>query len=180
MVFFHARIEYMIEPKQLIDNMNRIGVHFLVDEGYSESTDSLSPAELLAGLAAQSDARLRLALIAVLLQRSDFAKDAHQTLALLGEPQKLTFKLYYTAAHYLQKVYVNQLQDVLDPSDGLPDYYSEELKIEKDNSATGQLKRLAERHKEITGLPLNWYGTYIFAAQRVITRLNKERAWATA
>ena len=180
MVNFHARIIHMIEPKQLIDNMNRIGVHFLVDEGYSESPDSLSPAELMAGLAIQSDARLRLALIAVLLQRSDFAKDAHQALALMDKPQKLIFKLYYTAAYYLQKAYANQLQDVSNPYGGLPDYYSEELKIEKNNSATDQLKQLAERHKEITGLPLNWYGTYNYAAQRVITRLKKERAWATA
>lgn len=61
----------------------------------------------------------------------------------------------------------------------LPDYYSEELNIEKDKAVTNQLMQLAERHKEITGLPLNWYGTYNFAAQRVITRLNKERSWAT-
>jgi hypothetical protein len=170
----------MTEPTQLIDNMNRIGVHFLVDESYSESTNPLSPAELMAGLVVQSDARLRLALVAVLLQHSDYAKDAHQALALMDKPHKLIFKLYYTAAYYLQNVYANQLQDVLNPYDGLPDYYSEELKIEKNNSATDQLKQLAERHKEITGLPLNWYGTYNSAAQRVITRLKKERAWATA
>ena len=88
--------------------------------------------------------------------------------------------MYYTAAYYLQKAYAVQLQDVLNPYDELPDYYSEELKIEKNNSVKNQLKRLAERHKEITGLPLNWYGTYNSAAQRVITRLKKERAWATA
>jgi hypothetical protein len=170
----------MIEPRQLVDNMNRIGVHFLIDEGSSESTDSLSPAELMAGLAVQSDARLRLALIAVLLQRPDFAKEAHRALASMDKPQKLIFKLYYTAAYYLQKVYADQLQDVLSPYDRLQDYFSAELKIEKNKSATVQLKQLAERHKEITGLPLNWYGTYNSAAQRVITRLKKERAWATA
>ena len=57
--------------------------------------------------------------------------------------------------------------------DELPDYYSEELKIEKNKSATDPLKLLAERHKEITGLPLNWYGTYNSVAQRVITRLKR-------
>ncbi len=50
---------------------------------------------------------------------------------------------------------------------------------EKDIPASDQLLRLAERHKVITGIPLNWYGTYNHAAQRVITRLKKERAWAT-
>ncbi len=179
MVYFHARIEHMIEPKQLVDNVNRIGIHFLVDESFSDSTETLTPAELLAGLAAQSDARMRLTLIAVLLQRSEFARYAHQAIALMDDPIELTFKLYYTAAHYLQMIYANQLKDVLGSYDKLPDYFSEELKIEKDNHASDQLRRLAERHKVITGIPLNWYGTYNHAAQRVITRLKKERAWAT-
>ena len=169
----------MIEPQLLIDNINRIGIHFLVDQSYSESTITLTPAEILAGLAAQSDARMRLALIVVLLQRSDFAESAYQSLALMDEPDKLTFKLYYTAAHYLQVIYTNQLGDVLGSYETLPDYFSEELKIEKHNSATDQLLQLAESHKEITGIPLNWYGTYNYAAERVISRLNKEKAWIT-
>ncbi|MCJ7657865.1 MAG: hypothetical protein MUO67_01810 [Anaerolineales bacterium] len=169
----------MTEANILIDNLNRLGVHFLVGDGHSGLVDILEPAALISGLVSQSDSRIRLALIAVLLQRPDFANDAHKALDLLDEPQKLNFKLYYTAAHYLQVAYANQLLDLLGPYHMLPDYYSEELNIEKNKSVKNQLMQLAERHKEITSLPLNWYGTYNFAAQRVITRLNKERAWAT-
>jgi len=169
----------MIEPKQLIDNLNRIGVHFLVGEGYPGLAEPLTPAELLAGLAAQSDARMRLALIAVLLQRPEYAEYAQESLELLDETQKLIFKLYYTAAHFLQIIYTDQFRDEFGNYYNLLDYYTEELHIEEDNSVANQLKRLADLHKEITGLPLNWYGTYHFAAQRVITRLRKEQAWAT-
>jgi hypothetical protein len=169
----------MIEASILIDNMNLLGVHFLVGEGYSGLADPLKPAALLAGLTAQSDARMRLALIAVLLQHPEFAKDTQEVLELMDEPQKLTFKVYYTAAHYLQIAYADQLQDVLGPYSELPDFYSKELNIEREDSVTDQLKQLAERHKDITGLPLNWYGTYNHAAQRVIARLRKERTWAT-
>ena len=178
LVYFHARINLMMETNQLIDNMNRIGVHFLVDASDPGLTHSLTPAALLAGLAAQSDARMRLALIAVLLQRPDYANHAHKTLELLDEPQQLTFKLYYTAAYYLQISYANRLNDVLGLYNKLTDYYSEELNIEKDNSVADELRQLAELHKEITGLPLNWYGTYNSAAQRVVARLKKEQAWA--
>ena len=45
--------------------------------------------------------------------------------------------------------------------------------------AVFNLKRLAKRHQEISGLSLNWYGTYNHAAQRVITRLKVEEAWVT-
>jgi hypothetical protein len=96
----------------------------------------------------------------------------------LDEPQQLTFKLYYTAAYYLQIAYANQLNDVLGLYMKLTDYYSEELNIEKDIPVEDELRQLAELHKEITGLPLNWHGTYNSAAQRVITRLKKEQAWA--
>ena len=75
-------------------------------------------------------------------------------------------------------VYANHLNDVLGLYIKLTDYYSEELNIEKDISVEVELRQLAELHKEITGLPLNWYGTYNSAAQRVITRLKKEQAWA--
>ena len=178
LAYFHARINLMMETNQLIDNMNRIGVHFLVDASNPRLTDSLTPAALLAGLAAQSDARMRLALIAVLLQRPDYANYAHEALELLDEPQQLTFKLYYIAAYHLQIAYVNQLNDVLGLSIKLTDYYSEELNIEEDNSVAPELSLLAELHKDITGLPLNWYGTYNSAAQRVISCLKKEQAWA--
>ena len=167
-----------MEPNQLIDNMNQIGVYFLVDASNPGLTDSLSPAALLAELVAQSDARMRLALIAVLLQRPDYGNYAHEALELLDEPQQLPFKLYYTAAYYLQIAYANDLNDVLGLYIKLTDYYSEELNIEKDISIEVELRQLAELHKEITGLPLNWYGTYNSAAQRVITRLKKEQAWA--
>ena len=178
LAYFHARINLMMETNQLIENMNRIGVHFLVDASDPGLTHSLTPAALLAGLAAQSDARMRLALIAVLLQRPDYANFAHEALELLYEPQQLPFKLYYTAAYYLQISYANQFYDMLGLYIKLTDYYSEELNIEKDISVEVELRQLAELHKEITGLPLNWYGTYNSAAQRVITRLKKEQAWA--
>lgn len=168
----------MITPEKLVDNMNRIGIHYLVDEGSSEPPDRLTPAELMAGLAVQSDARLRSALIAVLLQRPDFSRDVNQALALLNKQEESILKLYYTAACLLQRIYANQLQDLLGHHDLLPDFFSEEWNIERSISARDQLKELADLHKNITGLSLNWYGTYESAATRVITRLEKERSWA--
>ena len=103
----------------------------------------------------------------------------HQALIVLDQTEQLTFKLYYTAAYYLQIIYADHLVDTLGSYEKLPDYFSEELKIERHDSASDQLLQLAERHKEFTGMPLNWYGAYDFAAQRVISRLNKEKEWIT-
>jgi len=167
----------MIQANKLLAEMNRIGVHFLVGEDQLVLTEPLSPAALLAGLAAQTDARLRLALIAVLLQHPEFAEQSHAALEMLDDKHHLNFKLYYTAAHFLQIAYKIQLRNILGQFNMLPDFYSEELKITKVGSVTDQLKRLAERHKEISEVSLNWYGTYKHAAQRIITRLELEQKW---
>jgi len=169
-----------LEPDQLISKLNQIGVHFLVGRGYPALTVALSDADLLAGLAEQSDARLRLSIIHVLLQYPDFSKAASEVLDKLNDQSGLVFMLYYTAAHYLQKVYARQLESILGEFDKLPDYFSGTLRIPKTGPADEQLKRLAKRHQEITGLRLNWYGTYQHAAGRVIRRLEAERTWSTA
>jgi len=167
----------MIDAHLLTDNLNQIGVHFLVDAGYPLMRKPFIPSELLAGLASQIDARLRLSLIAVFLQQPDYSNDVYKALEILDEQYRPILMLYYTAAHFLQIIYADQLQDVLGQSSMLPDYFSDKLKISRIGLPTKQLKQLAKRHQEITGLALNWYGTYNHAAQRVITRLEAERTW---
>lgn len=168
----------MNETHQLMQEMDRIGVHFIVGGSYPGPMDPLSPKELLAGLVAHSDARIRLSLIAVLLQHPDYASEVHNALELLPKPQDLALQLYYTAAHFLQVIYHRQLRHVSGQFQDLPDYFSKELHISTEGSATDQLKQLAQTHKKISGLPLDWHGTYRHAAQRVIARLQKEQEWA--
>jgi hypothetical protein len=52
---------------RLVTELNRLGVHFVTGGELEWSAPSLPPAELLAGLASQSEARLRLALIPLFL-----------------------------------------------------------------------------------------------------------------
>jgi hypothetical protein len=99
-------------------------------------------------------------------------------LELLDDSKKLTFKLYYTAAHLLQLAYYQQLQDFLGTYQVLPDYFSEELNIPKEGTSQDRLRQLAKSHRDITNMPVNWFGTYHHAAKRVLTRMQKERKWA--
>jgi hypothetical protein len=122
---------------------------------------------------------MRAAIIAVLMQFPKFGDHAHVTLKLLGEPESLTFRLYFSAAHLLQLIYCDDLKRVLGPFQLLPDLFSDELQLPSEHrSSEDSLKELASRHQEISGLPINWYGTYHHAARRVIARLEKEKEWA--
>lgn len=169
----------MHTARQLTAEMHRLGVHYLVGDSQPGSGQPLSPAELLAGLTVQSDARMRSALIAVLLQFPEFARQAQTVVEMLDQPFHRIFQLYYTAAHYLQSVYKDGLTRVLGRRQKIPDYFSEELHImQGDRPSSDPLRQLANRHQEITGLAINWYGTYHHVAQRVIARLEKEQEWA--
>lgn len=170
----------MTTTGQLIANLNRIGVHFIAGELDSTSIICLTPSEILAELAKHTDARLRLAIIVVLLQRPEFAQYADETLTRLEETGQITFMLYYTAAHILQKVYSQDLENVLGRIDELPELFSDNLGLDPSKAIPEQLIHLADRHKYLTGLPINWLGTYHHAAQRVIARLKKEQAWEIA
>lgn len=169
----------MLAADHLVSELHRRGIHYIAGHGEADLFAPLSPAALQAGLAAQPDARLRAALIAVLLQRPDWAPLAPTVFTRLADPHRPTFQLYYSAAHYLQCIYYEALQRVLGPFPALPDHFSHALNLEPGQpSPEKALERLASRHQEITGLPINWLGIYHHAAQRVVTRLEKEREWA--
>jgi hypothetical protein len=168
----------MFPANQLIGEMNRLGVNFVVGDRILTTFKSLSAIELMAGLAAHKDARIRLALIPVLLQLPEFAEEAPESLVLLEDDQKIIFKLYYTAAYLLQLSYKYELQVLIDNYQDIQDFFSKDLNVSRAGTVQDRLWILAKRHKEITKMSINWYGTYHHAAKRVLKRLQKEREWA--
>jgi hypothetical protein len=137
----------------------------------------LSPPELLAGLAQHPEARIRLALIPLLLHQPHFAADVAPVAARLSQPARRTLKLFYTAAMLLQRLHAARLQTLLGPHQPLPDLFSAELGLPATDNIQVQLKYLAARHQALTGLDANWLGTYTHAAARFLTRLEKEARW---
>ena len=169
----------LLTANELVGALDALDVHFLTGGEVSPRVHSLTPADLLAQLAAQSDARLRLAIIPLLLRRPELALAA-QTAAeqLTGQP-RWTLKLYYTAAVLLQRRHQNLLARLLGPQPQLVDLFGAELGISLAGDPQDSLRRLGERHTALTGLSINWAGAYDHAARRLIKRLEHEAAWAT-
>jgi len=162
---------------ELIGALNALGVHFLAGGESVVPFPALPPARLLAALAQQTDARLRLAIVALLLWRPELARAIPEATAYLAEPALTTLKLFYTAAALLQQEYAAQLHDLLGQWEPLPDLFSEELQIPPADSTEVRLKRLGECHRSLSGLAANWIGTYKYAAERLIKRLEWEAQW---
>ncbi len=166
-----------VSADELIGTLNALGVHFLAG-GEGIGTSPLPPARLLAALAEQTDARLRLAIVLLLLCRPEFAHAVPEATAHLAEPARTTLKLFYTAAVLLQQEYAVQLRSLLGRSEPLPDLFSKELQVPSAGSLEARLRRLGERHRVLSGLAVNWIGTYRYAAERLIKRLKWEAQWA--
>ena len=163
---------------ELIGALNALGVHFLAGGESVVPFPALPPARLLAALAQQTDARLRLAIVAFLLCRPELAHAVPEATAYLIEPALTTLKLFYTAAVLLQQEYAAQLHDLLGQWEPLPGLFSEELQIPPTDNTEARLKRLSERHRALSRLAANWIGTYKYAAERLIKRLEWEAQWA--
>ncbi|MGB0383287.1 MAG: hypothetical protein ACPGWR_00560 [Ardenticatenaceae bacterium] len=166
---------------ELVGALNQLEVHFLSGEARQAT---LSPAQLIAGLAMQANTRMRLALIPLLLSHPNFAPDAKDAASALSGTVALNLKLFYTAAMLLQHRYNEQLDKLLGKREPLPDWFSQELGISLTDFADGQaslwdkrLKELGERHKVLLGVKANWAGTYHHGAKRLIKRLRCEIEW---
>lgn len=164
-----------LTPEELVGVLNMLGVPFLV--GPKHSSFSPPPEALLVMLANQPEARLRLAIIPLLLVHPEFAAALPQAKFPLSEGARTTLKCFYTAAMLLQQKHATPLQKLLGERERLPDLFSRELQIPSTGAPNARLQQLAQRHQAISGLVVNWEGTYEHAAKRLIKRLEWEHKW---
>lgn len=165
-----------LDEEQVVSALEALGVRYLSRQGEAQS-EMNAPSELLAALVRQPSSRVRAALIALLLAHPDFAVHGPEALSLLNEQEAQTFKLFYSAAVLLQRHYATTLHTFLGSRwQELPDLFSAELGI-TGQSIMERLKALAHIHTRLSGLALNWAGTYESAAQHLLRRWKAEAEW---
>jgi hypothetical protein len=162
---------------QLVGKLDALGVHFLQGGSDPDTTGEIDPVTLLAALAASDEARLRLALIPLLLQHPDFAAHASLAAQRLPTSAQVAFKCYYTAALLLQQKYLPRLETLVGQCDLLPDLFATELGVPALRNPETGLRDLAERQSVLSGKFINWLGTYEHAAQRLLTHLERRQSW---
>jgi hypothetical protein len=162
---------------QLIAELNRLEVHFLNQGEIARLQLPLTAAELLAGLACSANARVRLAIIPLLLHHPSVAYDVMQAVEALEGSDKNTLMLFYMAALFLQAKYRKQLDALIGTSEPLPDLFAASLQLIFTSDLDMALQMLGERHRSLTGLKANWVGTYEHTAERMIKRLENEARW---
>jgi hypothetical protein len=163
--------------EQLVSELARLGIGYLSRQSADNSSRVYAPHELIAGLVCQPSSRVRSALIALMLAYPGYAVYVPRALRLLKTDQAQTLRFFYTAAVILQKMYAQGLQPSLGTKwRNLPDLFSDELGLTGDSPAA-RLRNLARLHARWSGENLNWAGTYENAAQHLLRRWDREKAW---
>jgi hypothetical protein len=168
----------MITGTQLANELDRLGVHFVTGGKAGSPLPIVEPETLLVELAASPEARLRLALIPLLLRHPEYGRYASGAAQRLKPAATILFQCYYTAALFLQQKYVARLTLLFGPHATLPDLFSTHLGVHTSGNPDEQLKSLAQRQAILSGEKINWYGTYEHGAQQFLTHFEQRMAWA--
>jgi hypothetical protein len=161
---------------QLANALRALGVNFLGGGAEAEESMPTQPARLIVALAESDEARLRLSLIPVFLEHPEIAALVREAAKGLAASARLTLRCYYSAAVFLQKKYRTPLRKLLGEQPQLVDHFSMELGLQTTDDPDRNLQMLALRHQELSGIQVNWLGTYEHAVRIWIKGLEIERS----
>jgi hypothetical protein len=112
------------EEEKLVAELELLGVRYLSRQSSYQASHVRSPEALLADLVRQPCARVRAAVIAVLLSHPEYASAVPVALEQLPTLGRLTLQLFYMAALLLQQEYAGRLRSFLQVRwQWLPDFF---------------------------------------------------------
>jgi len=166
------------EEEKLVAELGLLGIRYLSRQSLYQPRRVRRPEVLLADLMRQPSARVRTAVIPVLLAYPDYARAVPAAVKRLQPPERLALRLFYTAALLLQQEYADQLRAFVAARwRPLPDLFSGEFGLPPEGPPRERLALLGGVHRERTGAMLNWTGTYDNAARHLLRRWELERQW---
>jgi hypothetical protein len=167
------------EEEHLVAELENLGIRYLSRRTAFRAEQVRLPVELLADLIRQPTARVREAVIAVLLAYPEYAEAVPEALCRLAPPEQATLRYFYTASVLLQQMYASQLQAIaLDRWQRLPDLFSADLGVETVGEPRERLAKLGKTHRRRTRSAVNWAGTYENVARKLVRSWELELQWS--
>lgn len=141
---------------------------------------SIRTTALLQGLAGSNEARLRSALIPLLLRWPELAKDTRLADPHLFGTAQITLRSFYTAAAIVQRQHATRLRQLFGAQAELPDLFSTTLSLPSTVPLIDLMPSLAARSAERGEPSVDWRGTYEHAAESYLKMAEAEAAWSPA
>jgi len=178
---FSSHMEYTLAAlpvtsgEYLANSLSALGIRFIAGGDSQGATLLQTPVHLLVSLASSSEARLRLALIPLFLEYPEFSGIVRSAAQIAHPNARLTLVCYYTSAQFFQQKYHLQIEIVIGKKAQLPDLFTQELGLSTWETPDDNLKKLAERHKILSGANVNWLGTYQHALRIWLFSLERKK-----
>ena len=151
------------EEEQLVAELSLLGIRYLSREKPLRPAKVRPADEFLADLVEQPSARVRAAVIAVLLSHPEYADAIPASLERLGPTERITLQSFYLAARLLQQDHALRLRPFLGGQwRWLPDLHpvSEAWGLPSEGTPGERLASLALEHRRRAQKVVNWMGTY--------------------
>ena len=164
------------EEERVVAELELLGIRYLSRHTSDRAERVRPPDVLLADLVRQPSARVRAAVIAVLLAHPEYAEAMPAALERLRPAERRTLRLFYTAAVLLQQEYAGRLRAFV-ARQWLPDRFAVDLDLPGAASPRERLTALGRQHRQQTQAYVNWVGTYENVARRLLRSWEAEARW---
>jgi hypothetical protein len=165
------------EEERIVAELESLGIRYLSRRTSTQAKHVRPPGVLLADLVRQPSARVRVAVIAVLLAHPEYAEAATDALKRLRPTEQLTLRLFYTAAVLLQREHAESLRNFVS-GQSLPDQFAGELGLPAEATDRERLEILGQTHQQQTRVCANWVGTYENVVHRLLRSWELEAQWS--
>ena len=170
----------MRTEEELVAELELLGVRYLSRQSSYRASGVRPPEALLADLVRQPSARVRAAVIAVLLAHPEYAAAVPEALEQLRPEERLTLQSFYAAAVLLQQEHADRLRAFLGARwRPLPDLReaTPQINLPDHGTPSERLAWLGREHQRWSGMMVNWTGSYEQVARRLLRRWDMERQW---
>jgi hypothetical protein len=177
----HPALEGLSEEERLVAELDLLGIRYLSRSTTYQPAELRPPEALLADLVQQPSARVRTAVIAVLLSHPDYADGVPAAMERLGPEDQLALQSFYMAAVLLQREHVGRLRSF--QATGwrwLPElpHAPAELGLPTRGTPREKLAALGREHRRRGRTTVNWTGTYEQVARRLLRQWEAETRWS--
>lgn len=174
----HSNVKIVTEEEKLVTELGLLGVRYLSRQSLYQASQVRPPEALLADLIRQPSARVRAAVVAVLLSRPEYAEAMPAALERLQPRERLILQWFYMAAVLLQQEYAKRLRPWLTARwQWLPDLFSAELDLPAEGTPHERLVQLGQKQRRQMETAVNWAGTWEQVVHKLIRRWEKESQW---
>jgi hypothetical protein len=166
--------------ERIVAELELLGIRYLSRQTSYRAERVRPPEALLADLIRQPSARVRAAVIAVLLAHPQYAEAVPAALEQLQPWERLTLQSFYAAAMLLQQEHASRLRSFLATRwRWLPDLHqvSAELNLPAKGTPRERLAALGREHQRRLQAMVNWPGTYEHVAEQLIRQWEIETRW---